>query len=96
METLTPRLTDIKTKLLTLMDKYETLKDSHEGLKAEHDLIMDENKINLSKLGTLDEQLNILKLSKSISGSTEDKTELKKKLNEFIREIDKCLALLNN
>lgn len=96
METLTPRLTDIKTKLLTLMDKYETLKDSLEGLKAEHDLIMDENKINLSKLGTLDEQLNILKLSKSISGSTEDKTELKKKLNEFIREIDKCLALLNN
>ena len=96
METLIPKLTEIKTRLLTLKENYDTLKISHEDLKAERDLIIEENKTNLNKLSSLDEQLNILKLSKSMSGSSEDTTELKKKLNEFIREIDKCLALLNN
>lgn len=96
MDLLTPKLFDIKDKIVVLTDKYTELQEANDLLLEENQQIKVENAGNLSKLEALDEQLNILKLSKSVSGSEEDKSELKKKLNEFIREIDKCLALLNN
>ena len=96
MDILTPKLIGIKEKLVVLTDKYTQLQESNDLLLEENQQVKVENAGNLTKLEALDEQLNILKLSKSVSGSEEDKTELKKKLNEFLREIDKCLALLNN
>ena len=35
-----------------------------------------------------------LKIAKSLTGA-DDKTEAKQKINELVREIDKCITLLN-
>lgn len=42
----------------------------------------------------LEEQNQTLKIAKSLTGA-EDKSEAKLKINELVREIDKCIALLN-
>ena len=44
----------------------------------------------------LQEQIKILKLAKQIDGEGVDKTkEVKLMINEMLREIDKCIALMN-
>ncbi|MCB9189248.1 MAG: hypothetical protein H6599_08175 [Flavobacteriales bacterium] len=49
-----------------------------------------------SSFETLEQKYKVLKLAKSLEGEkTESGTDLKLKINEMVREIDKCIALLN-
>jgi cell division protein FtsB len=44
----------------------------------------------------LEEQNKVVKIAKSVIGNDDDCKEQRKKLNELVREVDKCIALLNN
>jgi hypothetical protein len=50
------------------------------------------------KINELENQLNVLKLAKNVSGDGDEneRAELKRKINEMVKEIDMCVALLNN
>lgn len=56
-----------------------------------------EEKTNLKEeIVKLQEQIKILKLAKQLDGEGVDKTkEVKLMINEMLREIDKCIALMN-
>jgi hypothetical protein len=43
----------------------------------------------------LDHRYNTLKLAKSLTGDGKDSQDAKLKINRIVREIDKCIALLN-
>lgn len=59
--------------------------------------ILDEEKTNLqNEINQLQEQVKLLKLAKQLEGdSVKDTKEVKLKINEMVREIDKCIALMN-
>lgn len=48
----------------------------------------------------LNNKIKIIKLAQNISSDTPDEnqevTELKRKINEYIKEIDNCIAMLND
>ena len=44
----------------------------------------------------LDRKLKITKVANAISGGDENSSEAKIRINKLVREIDKCIALLNN
>lgn len=52
------------------------------------------------KNNELNNKIKIIKLAQNISsespGENQDLTELKRKINEYIREIDNCIAMLND
>ena len=52
------------------------------------------------KNSELNNKIKIIKLAQNISSDTPDEnqqvTELKRKINEYIREIDNCIAMLND
>jgi chromosome segregation ATPase len=52
-------------------------------------LVMKENHI-----AELEDSIKTLKIAKSLNGGVE-KTDAKLKINELVREIDKCIALLH-
>ena len=58
---------------------------------------LDEEKTNLqNEINQLQEQVKLLKLAKQLEGdSVQDTKEVKLKINEMVREIDKCIALMN-
>ena len=58
---------------------------------------IDEEKSNLQKeINQLQEQVKLLKLAKQLEGdSVQDTKEVKLKINEMVREIDKWIALMN-
>ena len=71
------------------------------ALQEENDLLKQENqsiKVALdhskNKNADLDEKLRVLKLAKSIEGTSEKTLDIKQKINDFVREIDKCVVLL--
>lgn len=44
----------------------------------------------------LQEELKVLRLAKQIEGAPGDNKEVKEKINELLKEVDKCIAWLND
>ena len=95
-------MSDLKSVATSLEGNIEKLVDLYRHAKKELYVLQNQN-INLHQtisqqnktIKELEDKNKILKLSKSLSTSTENTTELKLKINELIRETDKCIALLN-
>jgi len=93
-----PSVTD---QLSIVVEKTERLIALCGALQEENDLLKLENQslstaLNVSKDKTkeLEEKLRVLKLAKSFSETNEKSLDIKQKINEFVREIDKCIVLL--
>lgn len=60
------------------------------------------NKLKLSikekeeRIKNLETQEKIVKIADNLAEDTQKTTELKLKINEYIREIDRCIAFLSN
>lgn len=91
-----------KDIVITLKDKIKKLLSLYNNLKAENLALkkqVEESKIQLknkdSELEFLKNKYNKLKLAKSLLASEGDSHDAKIKINRIVREIDKCIALLN-
>lgn len=95
-------MTDAKAIVTSLENKIEKLVDSYQKMKRELSTIQNQNNhlnqtIDVQKqtIKELEEKNKVLKLTKSLSTTNENTQDLKLKVNELIREVDKCIALLN-
>jgi cell division septum initiation protein DivIVA len=71
----------------------KALKDK-EQLLEENEKLKEEVKSRENDIEEFEKQNKLLKIAKSIE-SLEGKKEVKQKINELVREIDNCIALLN-
>ncbi len=91
----------IAQKLDQVIDRTRKLLDLSHALQEHNDLLSIENQSLKVALETseqrrkeLEEKLRVLKLAKSLDGVNEKTFDIKQKINEFVREIDKCIVLL--
>jgi len=90
------KLDEIKLKIVKLLLELNEKKGREKELeKVNHDL---KNTIENQKntILRLEEQNKIIKLAESLSNSKTDIHELKKSVNEYIKEIDECIRLLSD
>ncbi|MFL9481325.1 hypothetical protein ACI6Q2_01025 [Chitinophagaceae bacterium LWZ2-11] len=92
---------DINTHLQNLQQKLQQLLHNHKLLQQENDRLQKElNKTTgtltekVQQLESLEQQVDVLKLGVKGRGA-EDKIILEKRIDLYLKEIDKCLALLN-
>ena len=74
---------------------YNDLKAENADLKSQTEKHKKEIKNKEAELDFLKNKYNKLKLAKSLLASTGDSHDAKIKINGIVREIDKCIALLN-
>ncbi|MCH8904270.1 MAG: hypothetical protein IIA45_10190 [Bacteroidetes bacterium] len=96
MSELKVQLESIKNKIQMMDDRYDLLLKEKSTLVERNEKLLEENKKSASVITELGESFKTVKLAKEFSHSKEDATIVKNKINEFIHEIDKCIALLNN
>ena len=94
-------MTSVADKLDKVLQKTAQLIELCNALQEENDLLKLENQSLKVALDTakgknveLDEKLRVTKLAKSIEGTSEKSLDIKQKINDFVREIDKSIALL--
>lgn len=88
-------------KLDHVLNRTQELIKLSKALQEHNDLLSLENQslkvaLNTSedKRKELEETVRVLKLAKSLEGTNEKTLDIKQKINEFVREIDKCIVLL--
>ena len=89
-------ISNIEKKLSNLLSSYETLKDKNLKLKDENNKLISKIEDNSQIINSLNDKIKIMSISKSVDVSKNDIKQTKLKINEYIREIDKCIAQLNN
>ncbi|MBM78686.1 MAG: hypothetical protein CL846_09400 [Crocinitomicaceae bacterium] len=87
---------EIKSFVENLQKKKESVDLKNTQLEKELAQIKDDKKNLLNEIDSLNEKIKMLKLAKKIEGSGDEKNkDLKLMINEMVREIDKCIALIN-
>lgn len=97
MSNYSSRLIVINTRVKELLDEIALLKKEKNELNISNLALHKENQDLNRQLEDQNEKIQMLKLAKSMGGEakSQDTTELKRKINEYIKEIDRCIALLN-
>jgi predicted nucleic acid-binding Zn-ribbon protein len=89
-------IAEIEAKVEKMINLHEAVKKQNadlSGLVQKLQQTVDEQK---SRISELEENLKITNLAKSLTGlSDEGKSVAKQRINELVKEIDKCLAQLN-
>ncbi|HNW89919.1 MAG TPA: hypothetical protein PKN48_09670 [Bacteroidales bacterium] len=93
MEDLAALMSGIEFKTHQLIKQVNALKHENAEVKKELDLLIKSEQENKEKIKYLEEKNKILRIAKTIEG--EDKTKAKLRINELLREVDRCIALLN-
>jgi predicted nucleic acid-binding Zn-ribbon protein len=85
----------LNRKLDELLDRYNNLKHDVNDLKSGNEVLKGMLQEREEKMKELEIKYERIKLSGALLGEGENAFEAKKKMNELVREIDRCVALLN-
>ena len=78
-----------------LVEKYEQAQNENESLKAQLRQLNEELAEKREKLKLLEEEFRSAKIARAVAISSEDNELAKAKISTLVREIDRCIALLN-
>ncbi len=95
MKSVSSILKGLKAKTEKMLHLQEALQKDNVQLKLKVNKLqsrVDELEVLKSKL---EDQYKVLKLAQNISGDNDKNLAIKLKINELVREIDKCIAQLN-
>ena|ERR1035437_1481578 len=82
-------------KLRRLISEYKSLQEQNNHLKAELERKHTDLMLAHQEVLELRKNYDHLKIGKSLGASEVEKAESKQRITKMVREIDKCLALLD-
>ncbi len=95
MQNLSTRLSEIRIKVEKLVEENRLLKNENESMRDRIEGLERTVELQKNTLSELTEQNKLIKLAKNLNPEDSDTEEIKNKVNELIREIDRCIDLLN-
>jgi len=95
MSELEAQIKRIQDKLQRLLKQQQSLSKENEELKHQLSVYKSESVANKHTIDELKQQVSILKVN-AAEMSDVDKREFEKRLNVYIKEIDRCIAMLSN
>ncbi|HEV8079815.1 MAG TPA: hypothetical protein VGP43_03815 [Chitinophagaceae bacterium] len=95
MSTIEEHIKSVNEKLQQLIKNHVALKKENDNLKDDLNKLKQREEDYKSTLHELDQKVNILKAASGQMTGTDQK-EFEKKINGYIKEIDKCIGLLSD
>jgi hypothetical protein len=92
--TVDQQFTLLNEKLQQLLKQYSRLQKENERLNGELSMAKEKESLAAQKMDEMQQQITILKVA-SGELSEKDKKDFEKKINQYIREVDKCISFLS-
>ncbi|SDB82639.1 hypothetical protein [Williamwhitmania taraxaci] len=88
-------VTRLREKLSTLLDAFEQLQASNNEFLQEKEQLTEQLRKKDEIIEQLERKTETLMVAKTFASGSDDAHDAKLKINRIVREIDKCIALLN-
>ena len=88
-------INSIEIKVGRFIEKYNQLQLEKSDLQENKDALNEKLQEKEKQIVVLQDKVKLMNISKSIDTPQEDVKATRLKINEYVREIDKCIALLN-
>ena len=88
-------IVNLEEKIDRLVERYRAEKEESKLLRNQVALLTEQLAQSSASYQKLEESFNKLKVARTLEASTEDVRDTKLRINQIVREIDKCIALLN-
>ena len=85
----------LEQKIDKLVESYKSEKEENRMLRTQIAQISNQLEQSASSYALLQDEFDKLKIAKTIEASSADVRDTKQRINQIVREIDKCIALLN-
>ena len=85
----------LQQRVQRVLELYSSRKSENEQLIQRNEELEGRIRLEQEKLKEIEDKYNKLKISKALIASSNDVHDAKLKVNRLVREIDKCIALLN-
>ncbi|MDG1328291.1 MAG: hypothetical protein P8P41_07610 [Flavobacteriaceae bacterium] len=95
MSNLSEIVDSLENKVVNLLQEHENLKRLKVKLDEEITILKSKQDRYLKDIDAWKDECNTLKIANSMLGSNNHKRETKLKINELVREIDKCITQLS-
>ncbi|MDQ3051237.1 MAG: hypothetical protein M3Q95_10170 [Bacteroidota bacterium] len=89
------QLKELKIKVEKLINLHVQLVKHNQQLQLLNNQLIQKDQQQHGRISELEEKIKVIKLAQQLSGSDQNTRDIKLKINEYIREIDKCLGLIN-
>ena len=87
---------NIEKKVNKLITLYQSVKKEKQNIFIENKQLKSDLSEKDKSIKKLEEKIKLLRITKSVSTQDEARNkESRQKINEYVREIDRCIALLN-
>ena len=87
---------NIEKKVSKLIKLYQSVQKEKEEILTENNKLESDLSDKDETINRLEEKIKLLRITKSVSTQDDERNkESRQKINEYVREIDKCIALLN-
>ncbi|MFZ9942171.1 MAG: hypothetical protein ACO3O0_01045 [Bacteroidia bacterium] len=85
----------LKVKVDRLCKSRQNLAEKLEKVENNNSQLLIELETLRQEVSSLREANQVLRMAKAVSGEDQNTRDLKLRINDYIREIDRCLALIN-
>ena len=89
-------LRKLKGHIEQIISKYELALSENESLKGELERCRTELENKGDRIKELEKKVELMQLGEAFKASAEDVKEAKRKIGKIVREIDKCISMLND
>lgn len=87
-------ITNLETRVGQLIDDHRRLSERCSQLTAQCDALRNEKRALEERVKALDAELARMQLTEGLAGGTRDKEKARSRVNRLMREVDKCIALV--
>jgi chromosome segregation ATPase len=91
---LSQQIQAVNEKLQQLLKQYQSLQKDNQRLLKENEHLKEKYDVKNEQTHQLQQKMEALKLT-SVALNDDVKKDLEKRINSYLKEIDKCLTLLN-
>ena len=88
-------INSIEAKLLNLINNFNQIQKENSDLQKNNCALNERLQEKEKLIANLQDKVKLMNISRSVDSDSEDVKATRLKINEYIREIDRCIALLN-
>ncbi len=87
---------NIDAKIKTILSVQRNIRSENNSLKKDNERLIERVGEKEQEIKILKHKFSLLKVAKNLEASEQEKGDALKQINNVVREVNKCIALLNS